>query len=278
MAADERESRRGRLIEVDRLTRGLARRHRNALFAFGDNLAGRGLGGQARALRNEPNAVGIPTKRNPSRSADAYFSDRDLPAIEQAIDQAFERLADHLRRGGDVWWPAAGIGKGRAELPIRAPAVAAHVEDWRQSLEDVASSILPVRHSGRMLVVRLYRPVGPRELQRINDAGFRAFPPRLPEQPIFYPVLEEEYARQIARDWNATAARTGYRGYVTRFDVRFGYLEPYDIHVVGAAIHREYWIPAEDLAEFNRNIVGPIVVIAEYRGGRSNGTQDVDAG
>jgi hypothetical protein len=107
----------------------------------------------------------------------------------------------------------------------------------------------------------LYRPIGEQELALIRASGFRAFPPRLSWQPIFYPVLFEEYATQVARDWNA---RDGKRGYVTRFAVRAAFLAHYEVHQVGAAVHQEYWIPAEDLEEFNRNLVGPIEVIAEY--------------
>ncbi len=107
----------------------------------------------------------------------------------------------------------------------------------------------------------LYRPVGENELALIRASGNRAFPPRLDWQPIFYPVLNETYATQIARDWNA---RDGKHGYVTRFAVRRAYLAQYDIHTVGSAIHQEYWIPAERLAEFNTQIVGEIEVIAEY--------------
>ena len=51
--------------------------------------------------------------------------------------------------------------------------------------------------------VILYRPVGTKELVLIEATDYKAFPPRLPEQPIFYPVANEEYATQIARDWNA---------------------------------------------------------------------------
>jgi hypothetical protein len=108
----------------------------------------------------------------------------------------------------------------------------------------------------------LYRPVGPKELELIRRSEFTQFPPRLPEQPIFYPVLNEEYATQIARDWNAKRDKVGY---VTRFCVRTEYLNRYQIQTVGGSIHQEYWIPAVDLAEFNQNIVGPIEVIAEYR-------------
>ena len=107
----------------------------------------------------------------------------------------------------------------------------------------------------------LFRPVGQKELELIEQSGFTEFPPRLPEQPIFYPVLNEEYATQIARDWNAKHDGVGY---VTRFVVRTNYLERYQIQTVGGAVHQEYWIPAEDLPEFNRNIVGAIAIIAEY--------------
>jgi len=99
----------------------------------------------------------------------------------------------------------------------------------------------------------------------IQESGFTAFPPRLPEQPIFYPVLNEEYATQIARDWNAKHNKDKV-GYVTRFHVRSEYLTRHEIQTVGGSVHQEYWIPAEDLAEFNRNIVGKIEVVAEFRG------------
>jgi len=116
-------------------------------------------------------------------------------------------------------------------------------------------------------IATLFRPVGQKELDLIEASGFRAFPPRLPEQPIFYPVLNEEYASQIAREWNTKDARSGFVGYVTRFVVRAAFLSQYPVKIVGAREHAEYWIPAEDLAEFNRNIVGQIEVIHEFRGG-----------
>jgi hypothetical protein len=111
----------------------------------------------------------------------------------------------------------------------------------------------------------LYRPIGKNELTLIRKSGYTAFPPRLPEQPIFYPVLNEEYATQIARDWNTKFGKSKY-GYVTRFQVRTEYLQKYEIKTVGGSIHQEYWIPAEELQEFNRNIVGKIEVIAEFIG------------
>src|SRR4051794_11553132 len=108
----------------------------------------------------------------------------------------------------------------------------------------------------------LYRPVGPKELALIAAAGFRAFPARLPQQPIFYPVLNEAYARQIARDWNVQASGAGY---VTRFALRKEFASKYETKTVGSAIHRELWIPAEELAEMNAHIVGLIEVIAEFK-------------
>ncbi len=108
----------------------------------------------------------------------------------------------------------------------------------------------------------LYRPIGPKELALIAASGYRLFPPRLPEQPIFYPVLNEEYARQIARDWNVKASGLGF---VTRFALKTEFAAKYPVQTVGSSIHQELWIPAEQLAVMNQNIVGLIEVIAEYK-------------
>lgn len=113
--------------------------------------------------------------------------------------------------------------------------------------------------------ITLYRPTGKNELALVEANGFAAFPPRLPEQPIFYPVTNEEYAAQIARDWNAKY-NADKIGYITKFEVRKDFLDKYETKIVGGKTHEEYWIPAEDLEEFNRNVVGKIEVIAEFRG------------
>src|SRR5579864_1101611 len=115
------------------------------------------------------------------------------------------------------------------------------------------------------VVTTLYRPVGRKELELIRASGLRSFPPRLPAQPFFYPVLNEEYAVQIARDWNTKDAASGFEGHVLRFRVRTDFLARYDIHVVGSSQHQEYWIPAGDLEQLNANIVGMIEVIREYQ-------------
>ena len=108
----------------------------------------------------------------------------------------------------------------------------------------------------------LRRPTGPQELALVEESGWKRWPPRLPEQPIFYPVLNEDYATKIARDWNVPASGVGY---VTRFQVRRSFLDPYEVHQVGGQTILEYWIPAEDLDGLNANIVGAIELVAEYR-------------
>jgi hypothetical protein len=121
-------------------------------------------------------------------------------------------------------------------------------------------------------VTVLYRPVGVKELELISASGFTAFPPRLPEQPFFYPVANESYAAKIARDWNTKYNAEGC-GYVTRFSVSADFLAQYDLKTVGGSEHQEYWIPAEDLEQLNRNIVGKIEVVAEYRAEDLRGEQ-----
>ena len=111
-------------------------------------------------------------------------------------------------------------------------------------------------------VTTLYRPVGPKELALIKQSGWTKFPPRLPEQPIFYPVMNEAYAIQIARDWNVPASGSGY---VTRFNVRTSYLQKFNVENVGGDIHNELWVPAEELEEFNSNIVGLIEVTQTFQ-------------
>jgi hypothetical protein len=114
----------------------------------------------------------------------------------------------------------------------------------------------------------LYRPVGPRELKQIEELGMTGFPSRLPDQPILYPVLQFEYAEQIARDWNSTRADTGHRGFVTKFAIEDNYAARFEKRTVGGRQHRELWVPAEELDEFNRHVVGKIEVVAKYERGQ----------
>jgi hypothetical protein len=112
-----------------------------------------------------------------------------------------------------------------------------------------------------MKTITLWRPVGPEELVLIQKANMLAFPPRLPAQPIFYPVTTEDYAVKIARDWNVPASG---KGFVTKFEVRADFLENYQIQEVGGRACQEYWIPAEKLVDFNNAIVGEIQVTQEF--------------
>ncbi len=110
--------------------------------------------------------------------------------------------------------------------------------------------------------VTLYRPVGQAELDLIAASGYRRFPPRLPEQPIFYPVCNEEYATEIAQRWNV---RDHGVGHVTRFAVLASYLDRFERQIVGGRHHEEYWIPAEELDAFNDAIVGSIELLRTFR-------------
>ena len=110
----------------------------------------------------------------------------------------------------------------------------------------------------------LFRPVGLHELALIWDSRMREFPPRLPHQPIFYPVANMEYATQIARDWNTK--ESSFAGYVTKFAVSDAYLAKFEPHTVGSTTHVEYWIPAERIHGFNVSIEGRISVESGFFG------------
>jgi hypothetical protein len=115
-------------------------------------------------------------------------------------------------------------------------------------------------------VTTLYRPVGQAELDLIQGSGFTAFPDRLAHQAFFYPVLNEEYAREIAEKWNTKDEQSGFAGYVTRFHVRTDFIRQFPTKQVGDAQHQELWIPSASVEEMNRNVVGKIEVIAEFFG------------
>lgn len=109
----------------------------------------------------------------------------------------------------------------------------------------------------------LFRPVGTKELELIAESDYKKYPPRLPEQPIFYPVLNEKYAVEIASQWNVTY-NEDHKGYVTRFEIEDAYAAQFEVHVVGSNYHKELWIPAEELDIFNQHIIGYIQVISEF--------------
>jgi len=117
-----------------------------------------------------------------------------------------------------------------------------------------------------MKTIPLYRPVGEKELILIAESGFKKFPPRLEWQPIFYPVLNEEYASEIASKWNTTDSFGNYLGFVTKFKVTEEEFQKYKVENVGGKIHNELWVPAQDLANFSEAIVGEIEVVKVYIG------------
>jgi hypothetical protein len=124
-----------------------------------------------------------------------------------------------------------------------------------------------------METVTLWRPIGPKEMELIEKAEMGAFPPRLPDQPIFYPVTTEDYAVLIARDWNVPASG---EGIVTRFEVRADYLAKFEVREVGGRACQEYWIPAEELPSFNDAIVGTIEVVRRFVKGLDGQPNEVD--
>lgn len=117
-----------------------------------------------------------------------------------------------------------------------------------------------------MSTVTLFRPVGEAELALVAGSGWTAFPPRLPEQPIFYPVMNQAYAEQIARDWNSKHESSGV-GHVLAFDLPDDVTDRWPIQIAGGRVHEELWVPAAELDAFNDMIVGKIRRIATYREG-----------
>ncbi len=115
------ERRKGKIIRTNWFDKALCKKHPNDLFVFGDNLRHKGKLGQA-VIRDEPNAVGIPTKREPNWRYEAYFYDKDLEEMKPIWDEIFKELIDHLELGGNVWI-SDDIGDGLAELPKRSPTL-----------------------------------------------------------------------------------------------------------------------------------------------------------
>jgi hypothetical protein len=119
--------------------------------------------------------------------------------------------------------------------------------------------------------VVLFRPIGCQELELIEKSGFTQFPPQAFSPAYLLSSSEPRVRRKVARDWNTKDADSGYMGYVTRFRVRRDYLSKYPVQLVGArSVHEEYWIPAEDLEQFNENLVGLIEIIASFQADRED--------
>ena len=114
--------------------------------------------------------------------------------------------------------------------------------------------------------VKLYRPVGADELRLIIQSGMTKFPPRLFWQPIFYPVLNFQYAAEIAERWNMGDPESEGAGFVSEFEIPEDLFLSFPIQTFGLDHHQELWVPAEELDTFNSRIVGGISVSASYIG------------
>lgn len=129
------------VIIIDRYTRALIRANPDVLFAFGDNLARVGFGGQAGEARGCPNAVGIPTKISPS---EYIFDDLVFENPERfrgPIVSAFSKLKAHLIAGGSIVWPKDGVGTGLARLNITAPRLYETIEAMKDAVFAEAVSV-----------------------------------------------------------------------------------------------------------------------------------------
>ena len=125
-------------------------------------------------------------------------------------------------------------------------------------------------------IITLFRPVGQKEFDLIKSSEFKYFPPRLDWQPIFYPVLDYDYACLIAKEWNTNDDDNGNVGYVTQFDIPQEYFNLFEVKNVGARNHNELWVPSEKLGEFNSNIIGPIRIIKAFYGDNFKGIREFD--
>jgi hypothetical protein len=127
------------VLFMSSITREFVRSHQTWFFVFGDNLVKKGLGGQAREMRGEPNAVGIATKRSPSMNSDAFFSDSDIHnvIVMDAIKNSFRILESHLLSGGVVVIPKNGVGGGLANLPVNAPLIDTFIKGSIERLANI---------------------------------------------------------------------------------------------------------------------------------------------
>lgn len=179
--------------------------------------------------------------------ADAWEAE-SLLCVEDTPDGLALWLAEHRL-------DMAGIGHATLLLAGRR----FYGDDWYE--RQLKALQVDIDASPALEAVVMYRPVGPSELVLLEQSDFRAWPPRRPDQPIFYPVTSAQYAREITTQWNVPSYGSGY---VTRFSVRRSFAEQFAIECVGAERHTEWWIPAERVDEMNDNLVGPIEVIESY--------------
>lgn len=184
----------------------------------------------------------------------------------EALDRAIALLApadacayhDNPQLG--TWRSMRGqLDDGQTVTAVFAGAYESDADD--PMVAALLADVLAGRTENADGTTTLWRPVGPAELELLAASDWRRWPPRLPDQPVFYPVLSREYAERIAAEWNVPDSG---RGYVTRFDVDTGYVRRFPTQRAGGRDILELWVPAEDLDEFNDHIVGRIEVVGEY--------------
>ncbi len=119
------------------------KRNPSVLYLFGDNDKRAGLGGQAKEMRSEPNAVGVRTKHAPGVTNDDYWSDRNFDANCAKIEEDLARVRAQLRRGGVVVAPSDGIGTNRADMEKRCPRTFHVLQQSLAALPNVPVTVSP---------------------------------------------------------------------------------------------------------------------------------------
>lgn len=123
------------ILKQHRIYRSDLQNNPEVLYLFGDNRTRTGLGGQAKEMRGEPNAVGVVTKWEPAMRPASFFTDADYDKVTYLITLDLGPVRKHLREGGVVVIPSDGLGTGLSELPKRAPLIHKFLEKSLKELE-----------------------------------------------------------------------------------------------------------------------------------------------
>lgn len=224
-------------------------------FAFSDD------GRRIRA--NQGHSVPVDLGLQPIQPPAVLLHGTPRRFLDAILDKGLSKQARHHVHLSEHAATASAVGARRGEsVLLRVDAAHMHADGFlffRSANGVWLTDEVPVRYLSPL--VTLYRPTGPKELALVEASDSRRWPARLPDQPIFYPVTNEAYAMEIARDWNVAASG---EGIVTRFEVEKKFMDRYPIQRVGAAHHTEWWVPAEDLEQLNDHIVGQIRVIHRF--------------
>jgi hypothetical protein len=117
----------------------------------------------------------------------------------------------------------------------------------------------------------LFRPVGVSELGLLAKNGFRRFPPPTAEKQAFCPMLAFDDARRVAEQSNTKDRKSGFAGFVTRFEVADDYVRRLEPGAPGGRWTRGFRVPLSELENFNRHIIGTIEIVRRYFGERFAG-------